>query len=178
MAERQCEKDEQLFIENLEAAQTRLYSYVHMLLQDVNDADDVFQQTTLILWRKFAEYDRTRSFFSWACGIARFEALNYIRKQQRRPFLLGEHADALIVDAFGKIGHQEYDDRREALSTCIQKLRESDQLLLREHYAGSVSVRQIAERLKRTPQSIHNSLMRIRLSLLECIRRSVTRERC
>ena len=59
------------FAEYLGQDQARLYGYIHSLVRDVHDADDLFQQTTLILWKKFGEFDRRLSFFAWACGVAR-----------------------------------------------------------------------------------------------------------
>src|SRR5689334_3693597 len=58
------------FAAHLREVQSRLYGYIHSLARDLNDADDLFQQTALIMWKKFDGYDRGRSFFSWACGIA------------------------------------------------------------------------------------------------------------
>src|SRR5437868_4270223 len=49
------------FAEYLGQDQARLYGYIHSLVRDVHDADDLFQQTTLILWKKFGEFDRRRS---------------------------------------------------------------------------------------------------------------------
>ena len=167
---------EQEFIEHLQNAQTRLYSYVHMLVQNVNDADDVLQQTTLILWRKFEEYDRERSFLSWACGIARFEAFNHLRKHKRNVVKLSDQIDILLVESLGEVSSTEYDQRREALPKCIQRLNEADRSLLHQHYAHSKTVRQIAEGLDRTPQSVHNSLKRIRNALLSCIRSTLSQE--
>ena len=63
MSNQLSREDERQFVEHLKKAQTRLYSYIHMLVQDVNDADDVFQQATLVLWRKYANYDSGAVFF-------------------------------------------------------------------------------------------------------------------
>ena len=52
------------FAEYLLPCQSRLYGYIHSLVRDLNDADDLYQQTALILWKKFAEFDRGRSFFT------------------------------------------------------------------------------------------------------------------
>src|SRR5262249_7089766 len=72
------------FAEHLGQSQTRLYGYIHSLVRDLNDADDLYQQTALILWKKFGEFDRQRSFFSWACGIARLEVANFLRSRGRQ----------------------------------------------------------------------------------------------
>ena len=46
----------------------------------------MLHETVLVLWRKFAEFDRQRSFSSWAGGIAFNEVRRYRRK--RRDMLL------------------------------------------------------------------------------------------
>lgn len=176
MNEQSSQESEHEFAELLKEAQTRLYCYVHMLVQDINDADDVFQQTSLILWRKFKEYDRKKSFFSWACGIARYEAFNMLRKRQRQVVKLSDQVDVLLVDSMSRVSSLEYEQRREALKSCIQQLNDSDQSLLQEHYAHSKSVRHIAERLKRKPQSVHNSLQRIRVALFQCIKSTLVQK--
>ena len=38
--------------------QARLYGYIHSLVPDLNHADDLYQQTALVLWNKFDEFDR------------------------------------------------------------------------------------------------------------------------
>ncbi len=139
------------FASCLREIQTRLYGYIHSLARDLNDADDLFQQTALILWKKFEEYDRERSFFSWACGIARLEVVNFLRSRARRR-------------------------RRDALAKCVAKLRERDQELLLECYQETGGVNEAAARRGRSSQSIFNSLRRIRRALYVCISRTMSQE--
>lgn len=40
-------------------------------------ADDIFQDTVLVAWRRLPDYDRTRPFGPWLRGIARMIALEY-----------------------------------------------------------------------------------------------------
>ena len=46
-------------------------------------ADDLFQETMLIAWRKIGEYDRSRPFGAWLRGIAKRLALAHFRKASR-----------------------------------------------------------------------------------------------
>ena len=46
------------FAELLRQHQSQLFGYIHSLLRNLSDADDLFQQTTLILWKKFGEFER------------------------------------------------------------------------------------------------------------------------
>ena len=65
------------------------------------------------------------------------------------------------------------EERRGALAGCVEKLRQRDRQLLDECYGREGGVTQVAGRHGRSPQSIHNSLRRIRRALFECIRRTL-----
>ena len=164
------------FAEYLRQAQTRLYGYIHSLVRDLNDADDLFQQTTLILWMKFAEFDRQRSFFAWACGIARLEVANFLRKRGRQRLHFGEDLSLLLAEAQAEVSDGELEDRRDALARCIEKLPPTDRDLLAECYGNPGGVHGAAGRRSRALQSVYNSLRRIRRALFECIARTLAQE--
>jgi RNA polymerase sigma-70 factor (ECF subfamily) len=162
------------FAAYLHQDQGRLYGYIHSLVRDLNDADDLFQQTTLVLWKKFGEFDRERSFFAWACGIARLEVANFLRGRQRLYF--SDDLNLLLVEAHAEIPDEELEDRRDALARCVEKLRQRDRELLEECYATPSGVHEAAGRRGRSSQSVYNSLRRIRRGLFECVRRALERE--
>jgi RNA polymerase sigma-70 factor (ECF subfamily) len=175
MAAHEVPKHKVEFAELLRQTQARLYGYLHSLVPDVTDADDLMQQTTLVLWKKFAEYDRGRSFFSWACGIARLEVANFLRSRGRRRRYFSEGLDLLLVEAHEEMA-DEVDDRRDALAGCVEKLHERDRELLLECYGESEGVQAAADRRGRSSHSVYNSLRRIRQALLECINRRLERQ--
>ena len=164
------------FAELLRRHQSQLFGYIHSLLRNLNDADDLFQQTTLVLWKKFAEYDRARSFLSWACGVARFEIANFLRSRSRQHLYFTDELNLLLIEAHEELKQNELDSRREALARCTSKLRAGDKKLLEDCYGESSSVALVADREGRSPQSVHNSLRRIRRALFECIRRTLAQE--
>src|SRR5438067_818009 len=134
------------FAEHLRRSQTRLYGYIHSLVRDLNDADDLFQQTSLILWKKFDEYDPRRSFFSWACGVARFEVINFVRTRSRQRLYFSDDLSLLLIEAQEQLANDELDDRRDALAQCVEKLRERDRALLAECYGEEASVPQASDK--------------------------------
>ena len=69
------------FAAQLGRHQGQLFGYIHSLVRDLDDADDLFQQTSLVLWDKFDQFDASRSFVCWACGVARYEVLNFLRRE-------------------------------------------------------------------------------------------------
>ena len=48
--------------------QAQLFGYIHSLVRDLDDADDLFQQTSLVLWDKFDLFDPSRSFVGGPAG--------------------------------------------------------------------------------------------------------------
>ena len=156
-------------------AQSRLYGYIHALVRDLNDADDLFQQTALILWRKFDTFDLQRCFLSWACGVARLEVTNFLRSRGRQRLYFSDDLNLLLIEAQEQLTSEEEEQRRDVLAKCVAKLRERDRDLLRECYQDPMGVPQAAGRHGRSPQSVYNSLRRIRRALYECIVRTLER---
>jgi RNA polymerase sigma-70 factor (ECF subfamily) len=159
----------------LKGEQATLYGYIHSLVCDLNDADDLFQQVAMILWRKFDEFDRQRSFVAWACGVARLEVANFLRTRSRSKLYFSDEINSLLIDAQQRI-RDEQDARREALGKCVEKLRQRDRDLLERCYAEPSGVNDAAHEAGRAPQSVHNSLRRIRRALFLCIRRTIDQE--
>lgn len=164
------------FADLLRRDQSRLFGYIHSLVRDLNDADDLFQQTTLILWKKFDEFDRRRSFFAWACGVARLEISNFLRNRGRQRLHFSDDLGLLLVEAQEELTDRESEDRRDALARCVERLRPSDRALLAECYGEDEGVHGAAGRRGRSTHSVYNSLRRIRRTLFECIARTLAQE--
>lgn len=58
--------------------------YIYCLVHDFNDTEDLYQQTCLVMWRKFDEYEQGTQFLQWALRIAHFEVTNSLRQRRRR----------------------------------------------------------------------------------------------
>ena len=77
------------FLTLYNAAYPRIYAYVFSLLPNRSDACDAMQETSLVLLRRFGDFqlgteDRTKekeieTFVRWGCGIA----LNQVRRLAR-----------------------------------------------------------------------------------------------
>src|SRR5215813_8422940 len=115
-----------LFAEHLRACQARLLGYLHSLVRDLDDAEDLFQQTAVVLWRKFDEFDSSRSFFAWACGVARLETANFLRARGRHKLYFSDELNLMLIEAQEGLDEDESLDRREALTGCVEKLRQRD----------------------------------------------------
>ena len=81
-----------LFSELIARHQCGLYAYLFAIVQNWEDADDLYQTTCLVLWRKFESYRPGSSFFSWARQTAKIEARNFLRNKQLPKYINEELA--------------------------------------------------------------------------------------
>jgi RNA polymerase sigma-70 factor (ECF subfamily) len=161
------------FADRLSRHQSQLFGYIYSLVRDLDDADDLFQQTSLVLWDKFDQFDPSRSFVGWACGVARYEVLNFLRSRSRHRLYFSDALNLALIEAQESLDQERLAERRDALAGCVSKLRDRDKDLLEACYGRSAGIRAVALARGRSAQSIHNSLRRIRRSLYECVRRSL-----
>lgn len=164
------------FEELLRAHQTQIFSYIFSLLRNLEDTKDIFQRTSLVLWRKFDTYEMGTSFVAWSCSVARFEVLNFIRQQKRQRMQFCDELQLELLAIYDQFGPEETDARREALAGCVAKLPDRQRELVYQCYDGSRTVQQVARQLGRTAHSVYNSLRHIRTVLHNCVLRQLARE--
>ena len=165
------------FMELVTLHQTRLYGYIFALVGSAEDADDLFQQTILVLWRKFDQFERGSDFARWAWTTAKFEVRNFQRTSRRGRVVFSDSLVNQIVSE-AELEDETADGmaRERALKECVTKLPADDRELLNLCYQDRTKVKDIAARLGRSSQSVCNSLGRIRTALFNCIQRVLTRE--
>src|ERR1700749_1363852 len=122
------------FAERLRAHQVQIFAYIYSMVRNFDDADDLFQQTSLAMWNKYDQYDMSRSFVAWACGVARFEVSNFVRARSRQRLYFSDDLSLLLIDAQESLERDRVEERREALAGCLKKLRGRDQKLIEACY--------------------------------------------
>jgi RNA polymerase sigma-70 factor (ECF subfamily) len=153
---------------------TQILAYINALLLDWNDAEDLFQETCVVLWQKFDQFEPGTNFLAWALRIADRKVMNFQTTQSRRSAFAAGLRDAMMDDV-GRVEPDQAAADLLALSGCMEKLPQSDRQIVTLCYAEGEAVSRVASALGRSPQSVHNSLRRIRSWLLECIRREMSR---
>ena len=145
------------------------------MVWSAHDAEDLYQQTAMLLWRKFDEYERGTNFKSWAFSFARHVVLNFQRSQQRRKTFLTAELASTLADRQAAKPDDELDFFADALGDCMGQLSGTDRRLIHLCYGDEMTIKQIAEKLGRPAQSTYNSLCRIRRRLFDCVKRVVSR---
>jgi RNA polymerase sigma-70 factor (ECF subfamily) len=164
------------FARLLSQCEKQLFSYILALVWNVQDAEDLYQQTAMTLWSKFDGFERGTDFPRWAFATARLVTSNFQRTQRRHREFLTPDLAATLADKQAALPAGEFDSLGTALVGCMDRLSQSDRDLVQLCYGEEQSIKEIADRLGRPAQSTYNSLFRIRRWLFDCIRQTVSRK--
>jgi RNA polymerase sigma-70 factor, ECF subfamily len=161
-----------LFLSN----ERRIYAYVLALVPHREDAEDLVQDTSRVMWQKFDEFTGAGDFAAWGISIARYRVLDYRRKLGVRRAVLSDRTIEAIAEQVTRVG-RESSCRLDALLLCMAKLRDPDRELMRLRYHVGASTREVAAQVGRSPDSVYKSLNRIHNQLLLCIRDELSKEK-
>jgi RNA polymerase sigma-70 factor len=152
----------------------RVYGFIMTLVFSHHDAEEVFQNTSVVLWNKFGEFQPGSNFFAWASKVAYYEVLGFM-KQRRRSRLLSDDSLESLANAAIALS-DESSSRQEALEDCLSRLNAADRELLQARYYHQRPPKQIATMQSRSVDSVYRALGRIHNMLLNCVQRNLARE--
>jgi RNA polymerase sigma-70 factor (ECF subfamily) len=162
-----------LFLQN----ERRLYAYILTLLANRADADDVFQEASLVMWDKFDERHPPDDFTAWGCRIAYFKVLDFCKRSQRRRVQFSQAMLEHVAEtAATQRATLQLDERREALAECIDKLSPRDRELLTCRYAEGATTQSTAAQVGRSVDAVYKALAKIRQALFDCVTRALAQE--
>lgn len=165
----------EVFVELLMRHQQRLYGFIYTLVPNPADAEDLLQQTSLVLWQKFGEFDPQKSFPAWACGIAHLLVLKHFREKRRSRVVFSDELISRLAETCDNCEEADLADSV-ALAACIEKLSINDRRLIGACYGEKHDIKAAAAALDRPAASVYVSLVRVRRLLMDCIRRSSAEE--
>ena len=147
-------------------------SFVHSVINDSHDAEDLLQQIAMILVKKYHLYDHDKSFTAWAIGIAKNEILNYQRKKANEKFIFDHEIVSIMAQAYQE-DSEELNRFTHALHQCLKKIQGKKRDLLEMFYIQQLKSSQIAQKIGATQNSVFVALHRIRMALRDCINKKV-----
>jgi RNA polymerase sigma-70 factor, ECF subfamily len=152
----------------------RIYEFILTLVMRHADADEIFQDTCLVLWKKFDSYDPEGTFYGWACRIAYLEILQLRKKSQRLQTVSEEALEVLADKAVAQVDNLNV--RQHALEDCLQKLNVEDRTLIEQRYRHRHTPKEIAKLGSISVYSVYRALTRVHNALMTCVQRSLARE--
>jgi RNA polymerase sigma-70 factor, ECF subfamily len=163
------------FVQLFTKWQRRLFLFILAQAPNPVEAEEILQETNLVIWRKSHTYTPGTNFYAWGCRIAVLEVLKSRDRRRRQATLMSEaFVEAVAREAQDSVDSLE--ERRRALLACLARLAASDRDLIRRRYAPGETGKTVARQLGRPANSVYQSLTRIRRTLLECIKRRLAAE--
>ena len=163
------------FLRLLMTHQRRVYAFILTMVPNHGDAEDLFQETVLLMWSKFDSFTPGTNFAAWGYAIARYQILSVRKRHATRGALFGEAAAELLHSESDRFLEQT-DLRMQALQHCLKKLDPKDYELIRLRYRDEVAIASIAQRMGRSVQGIYKRIVRIHDALLRCVRKALNEE--
>lgn len=162
--------DSEAFVELMTRYQGHLYGYALSLTADPEAANDLLQETNVVLWENWKEFEPGTNFKAWSFRIAHFQfmALRQRRLRDRLCFSDGL-VTAIAVEA--KELDETYEQRVASLASCLEQLRPRWREIIRLRYSEGLAVQGMATKIGLSANAISQLLFRARRSLIECVKR-------
>jgi RNA polymerase sigma-70 factor (ECF subfamily) len=151
-----------------------LSAFIWVLVRDRALAEDLLQETSVVLWEKFDAFQEGTAFGAWARQIA----LNLVRNARRRlakaPLPLSDETARSVADAFERTETREGEvEWRGALEDCLHRLPPAMRQVIDRRYFRQEGLGEMASGLGRTLAGVNAALCKARGVLEECLRKSL-----
>ena len=164
------------FAELLHDHHRDLFNFIYSLVQHHADAEDVFQQTTLVLWRKFEDFVIGTNFAAWSTRVAHLTARDFVRSRHRHMLSFSDELLEAIASSYRPPDSEVSAMRLEALGRCLEKLSKRDRRLVERCYTNQRQFAEIAKTEGRSIAAIYQAICRIRKNLYRCVDRAMVME--
>src|ERR1043165_3496614 len=94
--------------------QRQIFAYIYTLVPDRHDAEDLLQETSVVICEKFHEFTQGTDFVAWACQIAWWR-IRYSRQKFARAKVVFDDEVLEAVARTAGVMREELDERHEAL---------------------------------------------------------------
>ena len=156
---------------------TMLLAFLRSAVRDANTADDLFQETMLVAWRRLEDYDRSRPFGAWLRGIAGKLLFASFRAQKGQPKNLDQSDLEWLDGRYAKLQDQPGDtfsEKLSALRDCVGSLPQSYRDPIRMKYQDGMPLGIIGQSLSITLETLKKRLTRAKRTLADCLDRKIT----
>jgi RNA polymerase sigma-70 factor, ECF subfamily len=157
-----------LFVRDWTENARRVYAYIFSLVPNWADAEEVFQDTSAVLWLKHDDYRPGSDFLGWAFRVAYYKVLEF-RKASGKNVLRLSEAFVDAIDRNSLTSAELWTKRHRLLADCYDQLAEQDRQVLDLRYEPGATTKGVAHQLGRSVDAIYKALNRIHDKLLDCI---------
>jgi RNA polymerase sigma-70 factor (ECF subfamily) len=163
------------FLRLFQRHQRTIYGYILSLVPNIAVADEICQETHLLLWKEFDRFDTSKDFGVWARTIAYYQVLTYRKSKSReRVRFDSELLDAIADGASARC--ERLASRQSHLIDCVTRLDAFKREVVRLYYFSGMTAKAVAETLGRSIATIEKTVTRTRRGLYDCVNEAMQRE--
>ncbi len=163
------------FVELMTEFQGRLYGYLLSLSGDPDAANDILQETNVVLWRQWRQFEPGTNFKAWSFRIAHFQFMAFRQKMLRDKVLFSDELLAtLATEALRE--DDWHAERAELLERCLDRLPPQPRKAIQLRYADELAIAEMATELGRNVNAVYQILFRARQFLIDCVQRERSSE--
>ena len=155
------------YSQKLTSIQKSLYGFILSMVPNRSEAEDILQETNLILCQKANEYDPDGHFQGLAFKIARFQVLKHMTNVKRSKLQFS-------TEFIEEVASEEFDSRKilatqKALAICYELLPDSMKVIANLRFKQDQSIKFISKSVNRPLGAISSTLYRVRQKLVDCV---------
>ncbi len=168
------QRSEKLFTALVREHGPMLLTYIRTTIDDPGTVDDIFQETIIVAWRRFDDYDPSRPLARWLRGIARKLILTHYSRRRKGPAYCSETVLCAIDERMTVIDHRHgdtWDDKVAALDSCLEHLSDPLRRCVELFYRDNWKTEEIAAQMNSTREAIKKRLQRARDLLAKCLKK-------
>ena len=153
----------------------QMRSLARAMVPGCRDVDEIIQDTSVAMLKKFSSYDSERPFSPWALAFTRMQVMAFLERRKRFSARLSNEtleqiADQSATNAIKQSGNES--DRLVALDECVAKLTSKETHLLRRRYYEGMTVSEISDggEFRASREALYKTYARLVRRLLDCVR--------
>lgn len=163
------------FLRLLTVNRRRIHAFILGMVINHADAEDLLQETIVVMWSKYEQAAPIQDFAAWGVTIAKFLILDFRKKRARSALQFSSEVLELLQEE--SMQRKPTIDRRITLMRgCVGKLNQRDGRIICMRYEEGLTVKAIAQTFNHSVQSIYKHLGRIHEALVQCVQRAMRGE--
>ena len=160
------------FVELMTRYQGRLFGYALSLTADHEAANDLLQETNVVLWENWKEFKLGTNFKAWSFRIAHFQFMAQRQRRLRDRLTFGDNLVAKIAVEARDLDDT-YERRVSYLESCLKQLKPRWRKILKMRYSEGLAVQRLANHIGLSANATSQLLFRARQSLNDCVKTQV-----
>ena len=157
----------------------KILSYLDSIVNDFHLSEDCYQDVCAAAVSKIDYFEDAEHLLRWSFRTGRNKAIDALRRRNRQPCGLEDTVlKALEGQWQTESTHSSFEsDQTYTLKKCLQELTENGRKMVMLRYHEGMKSGKIAALMGRKVETVYRSLGRAHVSLRECMKRQLKKEK-